>query len=83
MIIFLHIPFAVETIFWTRLRPRPLDRANSASPTLSGQVGLRQCAFALRDATLGQDGCPKISQVHSRDVRSLIRDSRKQSHAKI
>ena len=26
----LHIPFAVLTIFWTRLRPRPLDRANSA-----------------------------------------------------
>jgi hypothetical protein len=29
--------------FWTRLRPRPLDRENSA-------CGLRQFAFALRDA---------------------------------
>lgn len=28
--VFLHIPFPALTKFWTRLRPRPLDRANSA-----------------------------------------------------
>ncbi len=38
--------------FLTRLRPRPLARANSA-------FGLRQCARALRDAALGLDGYPK------------------------
>jgi hypothetical protein len=52
--VFLHIPFASLMKFLTCLRPRPLDRANSA-------CGLRQCAFALWDATLGQDRCPKIS----------------------
>ena len=51
---FLHIPFTSLTKFWTRLRPRPLARANSA-------CGLRQCVFALRDAALGQDVYPKIS----------------------
>ena len=28
--VFLHIPFAALTTFWTRLRPRSLDRANLA-----------------------------------------------------
>jgi hypothetical protein len=65
---FLHIPFAVLTKSLTRLRPRQLARANSASV-------LRQCAApfgalpspctrAVHSSTLGAsglDGCPKIS----------------------
>ena len=59
--------------FWTRLWPRPLARENSAiadeinylkslSRAGSGtEKRLRQFAFALRDASLGQDVCPKIS----------------------
>ncbi len=71
---FLHIPFAALMKFWTRLRPRSLARENSAN---SGRevrfehlalrasalviAGCRQFTFALRDASLGQDVCPKIS----------------------
>ena len=54
ILVLLHISFASLMKFRTRLRPRTLARANSA-------FGLKQCAFALRDASLGQDGCPKIS----------------------
>jgi len=36
----------------TRLKPRPLARENSA-------CGLRQFTFALWDAVLGLDGCPR------------------------
>ncbi len=42
---FLHIPFASLMKFWTRLRPRPLDRENSAAK--GREMRLKQFAFAL------------------------------------
>ena len=50
--IFLHIPFTALMKFLTRLRPRPLDRANSA-------YGLRQCALALAGRFLRPRRVPK------------------------
>jgi hypothetical protein len=41
------------------------------------KLGLRPqtCTFALRGATLGQDGCPKISQDRSVDMRGWVEDA--------